>query len=770
MIMLPLANKKVLLLQILLFICVSLAFGWLVIKDFYDPLMGVGDEEQWEYVGFYLAKNIKFTPLLQLNLVNNQVGYPYGTNSVFQPWGFERDIFYAIAYSFFGMGPWIQIYYFTSVLVTAIGTFFLLLPDYGLVRSSGAGFLVSFFNFYAIHKYPHHLSISVVHWTVLSVIADFLIVKRVTLKQRVSLRFILVRACFLVLSLSQELGYIAGFALMSFTISITFIAAILSYRYFNAKQKFIKLFQDAVLSYRSEFLAYAFISLFLLGIFVIATYIYLPLVFQIAREAKSFDFTGVPKGAWWTHPLRLLIPYLPGLNPGLPFFEKLFEDLPEGLGAGSPGLFLLILGAVGLWQERKQITIFIPLLTVFLLCLFYNPEEFATLKIFPWFSFNRVGGRVTVIYPVILVLFSLGISFDKLRLPRRRLLCGLLISLACVELYTSYSFKQAYQPYSLNKNFLTYMNYVKNQPGEAVLDWPFCVSGGNGVGALEGFCPYFNLYSIHAMRRFHEKKVIGQNFGRLHPSQVEPYIQAGWTQLFVPDNPGLLKGSHQSRCFNSQEWSFFKDFYTLNDFAGINLYVDILPENCANEFYKHFGRPAVETKLPSLTRVVFIPKSQEMKNNVNPVLGVSLKFKPILELSESDLIQNIKPSSLKLSGLNEIDKDALGKNIGRWAFGPESKLEFNLSATQLLELGIKFNTPIDNQKVEIEINGEKVDKIANIKNGEMIERHLKFKGIKGSNTVIFRYEDWNQHKTAFAPKDKRSFAIYFTDLAIKNLE
>ena len=770
MVILPFANKKKLLLLILLFICVSLAFGWLVIKDFYDPLTGVGDEEQWEYAGFYLAKNIKFIPLLQLNLVNNEVGYPYGTNSVFQPWGFERDIFYAIFYSFFGMGPWIQIYYFTTVLITTIGTFLLLLPDYGLARSSGAGFLVSFFNFYAIHKYPHHLSISVVHWTVLSLIADFLIVKRVTLKQPVSLRFILVRACLLVLSLSQELGYIAGFALMSFTVSIIFIGTILSYRYFKAKHKFIKLFQGAVASYKTEFITYPFISLFLLGIFVVASYIYLPLVLQIAREAKSFDFTGIPKGAWWTHPLRLLIPYLPGLNPELPFFEKFFRDSPEGLGAGSPGWFLLILGSVGLWQARKQIIIFIPLLTIFLLCLFYNPEGFATLKIFPWFSFNRVGGRVTVIYPVILVLFALGISFEKLRLSRRRLLSGLLVSLACVELYTSYSFKEVYQPHSLNKDFLAYMNYVKNQPGEAVLDWPFCVSGGNGVGAQEGFCPYFNLYSIHAMRRFHEKKVIGQNFGRLHPSQVEPYIQAGWDQLFVPDNPEPLKASRQSRCFNSQEWSFFRDFYTLNDFAGINLYVDFLPENCAQEFYTRFGNPAVETRLPSETQVKFIPKSPDMRKSIDLVGGALLKLEPTLDLSEASLTQSIKPYGLKFTGLNVLDKDNLGNNLGRWAFGPESKLEFNLSATQLLELVIKFNTPIDNQKVEIEINGEKVDKIANIKNGEMMERRLKFQGIKGSNRVIFRYEDWNQHKTAFAPKDRRHFAIYFTDLAIKNLE
>ncbi|MHC5721401.1 MAG: hypothetical protein ACYTX0_57665, partial [Nostoc sp.] len=71
---------------------------------------------------------------------------------VFQPWSIERDIFYAIFYSFFGIGPWIQIYYLLSVLLTGIGSFVLLFKDYGFSRASGAGFLISFFSFYAILK------------------------------------------------------------------------------------------------------------------------------------------------------------------------------------------------------------------------------------------------------------------------------------------------------------------------------------------------------------------------------------------------------------------------------------------------------------------------------------------------------------------------------------------------------------------------------------------------------------------------------------------
>lgn len=620
---------RLLLPQILAFACVSVAFSLLIVKDFSGPLAGGGDIEQWEYTGFYFAKNLSFFPFPKLDLVNNQVFYPYGTNGVFQPWSIERDIFYAILYSLFGIGPWIQLYYFFSVLFTAIGTFTLLVRDYGFARASGAGFLISFFSFYAIHKYPHHLSYSVAHWTVFSLIVDFLIVKRVSLRQHVSLKLILLRTCLLILSLGQELGYIAGFALMSFTVSILFTAVLLGYRYFKREWSSFNLFQSTVRKYKNDFLAYPRTSLALLGLSVVIGYIHLPLVIQISREAKSFDFTGVPNGSWWTNPLRLLIPFLPGFNPGQVVLEQVLGDSPEGLGAGSPGWFLLILGTVGLWQARKQIIIFIPLLIIFILCLLYHPAHFPTLKIFPWFAFNRVGGRSTVIYPVILCLFALNINFNGLRLRTRQLISALLVFLACTELYTAYSLylKLGYQPYSFDNNFFTYMEYVKEQPGEAVLDWPFCVAGGNGVGQLNNLCPYFfKNAAIFALRRFHEKKVMGQYFGRLHPSQIEPYLQAGWDKLFLPNSSDMSKAIKQTRCFSPQEWEFFTKFYELNDFAGINLYVDLLPDLCVYDFYTRFGPPTMETIVPWAGRVKFITKSPHLRNQVDLASGANLKF------------------------------------------------------------------------------------------------------------------------------------------------
>ncbi len=620
--------------QILILAPIALAFSYLIIQDFSSPLVGGGDIDLWEYTGFYFSKNLSFFPLPHLSFINNQSFYPYGTNAVFQPWSIERDSYYAVMYSIFGIGSWLQFYYLFSLIFVASGTSILLVRDYGLYRATGAGLLMSFFNFYAIHKYPYHFNIIVTHWIVFSLIVDFLIVRRIVLKQHLSLKLILVRVCLVVLVLGLELGYLAGFALMSFTISSFYIITIIIYRCLIKKEQHLSaLILCKLKSLKIEFSNQPYVSTFLLLLTGILSYYYLPLVFQIAKEAKSFDFTGVTMGAWWASPLRIFIPYIPGIDPGQAIFEQLFRDSPEGFGAASPGWFLLILGTVGLWQSRKKFTIFIPLLIIFLLCLFYNPADFPTLKIFPWFAFNRVGGRATVIYPVIFTIFALHINYERWRSPFKKIIALLLVLLACTEIYTAYSLKVAYyQTSSLDKNFFNYMTFVKQQPGEAVLDWPFCVAGGNGLG-LNNLCPYvFKNGPIFALRRFHEKKVMGQNFSRLHPSQLQPYLQAGWDKLFFPNNPDIAQATQQKRCFRSDEWAFFTDFYVFNDFAGINLYTDLIPESCTKEFYQRFGSPSIETQLAEAGKLSFIVKSPELRKQVNLALGRNIKFVPALNI------------------------------------------------------------------------------------------------------------------------------------------
>ena len=196
-----------------------------------------------------------------------------------------------------------------------------------------------------------------------------------------------------------------------------------------------------------------------------------------------------------------------------------------------------------------------------------------------------------------------------------------------VEVATCYAVHAAaWSPAPLDPRFDAFMRAVRETPGEAVLDWPFCVAGGNGVGNRE-LCPYyFRNNTIFANRRFHGKKVMGEYFGRLAESQVAPYRQAGWPALFDPAPPGFPHSQRQARCFTDDEWTFFSDFFAKNDFAGISVYPDLLPSGCAELIYERLGSPIAETSLGAAGRVAFVPKSAELRGKVDPAAGRALVF------------------------------------------------------------------------------------------------------------------------------------------------
>ncbi|MFW6224706.1 MAG: hypothetical protein ACOC4B_00390 [Bacteroidota bacterium] len=733
-------------------------------------MIGLGDTEQWEYAGFYFTNNISFKPIPHLSLINNQVGYPYGANNVFQPWGLERDLFYALFHSIVGIEGTIQYYYLASIIITAIGSFLILLIDYSTIRAGTSALIITFFNFYGFHKYPHHLSISVAHWSILGILLDFLIVKKVFTNQQVTIRLILLRMLLLVLAFGQELGYITGYSLTSFAFSSIFVFIWIFITKFFSKGKTKISFKSLVFSFYKETKLYYFQIIILSASLLVTSLYYAPLIATIVRQAKSFDFYGVPGGGWWAHYARFLIPFLPKFNPTLPFWDKFFWDAPEGLGAGSPGWFLLIIGFWGLWQSRKKLVIFIPLLTILFLGIFFHPFNFPYLKILPWFSFFRVGGRSTIIYPVILVIFALELNLNVLTKSKKYIIGFILVFLACTELYVGYSFKFGYQPYIADPNLFKYMEYVKEQPGEAVLDWPFCVAAGNGQGAHQGLCPYNALYSAYSLRRFHQKKVIGQHFGRLHPSQIEPYLQVGWERLLLPNSEVPLQATQQARCFDAEEWDFFEQFYKYNDFAGINLYTTLLPDDCVQQFHQRVGQPIIQTTIPSQVQIQFIPKDKTRREQVDLVKGKELKFQPNLAFEQADLLEYLHPRGLSYSGLNPvIDRPEHENEPLRLAFGPETKLTFFLDKPRSLNLSIKFYPLLDKQTVQVVVNGKLIDDIVDVSQGEFFEKQYKINSTDGENKIQFIYGTWNHKDAKTRPyrHDERLLSVQFRKLNLQ---
>jgi len=761
------SDRKWLAMQLLTMIGITFLFSIVVIKNFSTPLDGLADIFHWEYSGYYLAKNIHFSPFPQLNLVNNSSFYPYGVNNVFQPWGVERDIFYAAFYSLFGFGSWIQLYYFLSVLITALGSFALLYKDFGSFRAWGIAILLTFTNLYAVKFYPIQMSYSIVHWTVLGMIVDFLLVKKTIYDQPISLRLWLVRLSLLILALGQELGYIAGYALMSFTLSFAYLITTLAYRSIKGKLNFNQFINNSIKSYRQECLSYPYQIAVLSLITILAISLYCPLVLQIYREAKSFDFSGVPNnGIWWSHPLRMLIPIFPNFDLAKYPLEPILKDRTvSSQFDGRTGLFWIILGVLGLWDSRKKLAIYVPLLLMFILCFFYNPTSLPTLQMFPWFSFNRVASRSTVIYPVIFGLLALGINSGRFRSFKGKLLAFSFVLLTCIEIATAYNlptFDRDYPTFLFNNkdSFFSYMNYVKQQPGEAVLDWPFCVTGGNGVGTRNGLCSYFGQNSgLFALRRFHEKKVVGQYYGRLHPSQIEPFVKAGWYKLFSPTK-GSSFSNKQSRCFYPEEWKFFTDFYQYNDFSGINLYTKMLPEACVAEFHKRFGSAVIETEVPGAGKVEFIPKSPELSNKVNLELGKKVQYK---KMSELDLMRgrtydkmSASEFNLLLSGLGKLEKSKDLDKSSRLGLFPRTTLAFRLIEPQPLTFEYTFKNLDMDRVVTVEIN-EKLFAQEEIKKNQIKNGAFRFEGLVGENTIEIKYSNPSSEP-----------AILFTKLKLSN--
>ena len=562
-----------------------------IVGDFQHPLSDGNDTDQYEYVGYFLGQNLTLWPWPQLNLLNNQVFYPYGLNQVFLDWGFERDYWYATCYWLLGgAGPYLQYYYVYSLIVAAVGTFLLLRPRFGRPKSFIAGLIVSIFNFYAIFKFPVHMNVCVGHWTVLCIVATYRLLYDVWHRQPVSLPFVLLWTWLQVQVLGQELGYVAGFGLTFTTLTLP-IVAVLLYRQYPRPRRWLMHLRGYV---RHQFGRYRGRIAGLILLILLSCWLYIPLTLQIAFAAWQFNFGAVPQLRAWSHPVRLLIPHLPGVAPSTLSYTFL-RDTFESYGQGSPGLYLTILAGIGLWQTRRKTALWLPIVTMLLLCLLYHPVLFPTLKLFPWFSFNRHGGRASLVYPVLLMLLALPI-----RWPVRWFsiaIAGGLGLLMLNEWTHSFRLRLAQPTVVASSDLLRYCNIIRQQPGVAVLDWPFCTVGGNGVGLKEGLCPYYEQQNaVFSLRRFYDKKVVGQYFGRLHPNQIQPFLRDGWPRLLTPD-----------RAFTAQDWQFLDAFLRTNHFAGINLYPDLLTPEQTAAFYKRYGPPTAQTTFPAAGRVVFIP-------------------------------------------------------------------------------------------------------------------------------------------------------------------
>lgn len=585
----------------------TLVYALTVIKDFSGPLVGEDDINALENLGFAMEQHGRLWPLPRLELIaRREVLYPFGTLVVFLPWGVERDLIYALLHPRFGEQPYLQLYQLLSVVVSALGTVLVLRRDHGVLRAGLVAFASVFMNFYAAYKYPHHMNITTMHWMALGIVCDFVLVRRAMEGERWSGRLILGKGAFLVATLGLDLGYVAGFAFSSTVLSAAFLALWTWTRRARGGGVGALLPQGGV---AASLRTTPWSTLALGGVLLGSLAVYVPLVAQIVLATRKFSFSG-PGGAFWASQLRLLLPYVPVVGATSPLIKRVFGT-PEGLGEFSVGWGLLALGALGAraaWRD-KRVLVLVPLAALFLLSFAYHPRAFPTLRVFPWFAYNRVAGRATLIYPLLFALTGLLLPrWETLTRKAQRIVAAAL-AMCVLETVTAYA-AVSYRPFLPDESFWAYMSAVRSAPGEAVLDWPFCIAGGNGV-ATEQLCPFYARTSTtYAYRRFHRKNVVGLLLSRMTPEQAQPFMDLGWDKLFSPDSPEIRTARRQTRCLSPAELDLFERFYRGHDFAGVSLYVDMLPPGCAEVFYERFGAPIASTELPAEGRAVFIPKAR----------------------------------------------------------------------------------------------------------------------------------------------------------------
>lgn len=585
----------------------TIGYALFVVQDFSGPLIGGedydgsyrGDANYFEFLGYYVRDHYHFG-LHPISFFTTDVAFPEGTHIGLLSWCAERDLFNALLLTLVGRGPWIQVYVTLGAALGAVGVTAILAKYYGVLRASFVGFAASFLSFYAWYKYPYHVNIVAIHWVTMSIAADAVAILVAFRKERLTTSFLVFRASLLVLSLGLDLGYIAGHALTSFCVTTFCMWGLLGARDSRILGRFALVLPEHPLDeIRAHKAAFAGAS----ALLALGVGIYLPFVLAVVKDTTTYPMTD-PGGNFWASQFHALFPYLPGLHPNSRLVHDIFGN-DEGIGEYTPGFAVLIAAGVGIWLTHKRGTSALvkPFLVTAILIFAFHPRWCKTLQIFPWFAYYRVAGRGTVVLPELLAIIA--VSADAWPTWAKRVVGGF----AVAEFLTALFLVNDFRPSHLSPNQFAYFDTVSKAPGKGLLEWPFCIASANS-SITQDLCPYYNQISTaYAYRRFHQKSTVSIYLSRVHETQLKHWLDDGWRDMFMPDDPKREHPKKELRCFSDEQWAKFDALYRNNDFAGIQLYADLLPTECVTQFHERYGMPKASEIFPRVGRVEFLPRA-----------------------------------------------------------------------------------------------------------------------------------------------------------------
>jgi hypothetical protein len=240
--------------------------------------------------------------------------------------------------------------------------------------------------------------------------------------------------------------------------------------------------------------------------------------------------------------------------------------------------------------------------------------------------------------------------------------------------------------------------------------------------------------------------------------------------MFAPDDVDIFRAREQTRCFDQDEWSFFSEFFALNDFAGLQLHTSLLPPSCTEQFFARFGRPVATLSLPDGDDLAFVPKPTALRSKVNPALGRSVTLRRDFAPSAAPLSVLAQPVPLAVDwdGLSGLEHSA--QEDWRWGVGPRTSLEFSLPEGRSVNLRFTyFNPPQLAQRVRVIINGTVLrTHVLEAPDAKIVDA-VGFDGKTGTNHVDFVCDSFNgKDGTWFAPAgDPRPMSIRFTQLVLE---
>ena len=381
---------------------------------------------------------------------------------------------------------------------------------------------------------------------------------------------------------------------------------------------------------------------------------------------------------------------------------------------------------------------------------------------------------MTLLLPMFGALFALGIQSHRWSKPWRSRVIAILLTIGALELTTAYGIKLGDRLPPIPQQTRDYFATLRDTPGEAILDWPFCVIGGNGIGGINGLCPYASTDpAIPWLSRFHSKKVMGQYFGRLHPSQIQPYLDMGLHRLMQPNHPDLYRATQESRCFKSGEWDFFDELYRSQNFAGIQLHRDRLPDECYDEFIRRYGDPTAITTLLKMGTLAFIPNP--LKNSEELLKSSStLFFNPTFDDPELghpdgvDLMDMAIARGLETEGLSRVRERKNGR--WRWAVGNTTTLSLKLNNPQAMQLRFRGIAETENQRIRLKIyrSGEILYRNFDAPPHQTIDHTVEFMGDSGTTTIEFQFNEVAVGQSSSPAAGDRPLAFRFTTIELRS--